>query len=68
MNVKKVPGMSQIEVTRKCHRFCAGNKSHPEFDEIDMFLNGTLLPMMLDCKVHRAAIHNDDCFLFDQDI
>lgn len=33
-NVKKVPGFNQIEVKGKNHVFFAGDKSHPEVEEI----------------------------------
>ncbi|KAL9670149.1 hypothetical protein QQ045_007700 [Rhodiola kirilowii] len=66
MNVKKVPGISQIEVIGKCHTFCAGDKSHPEFSEIEMFLNDSLFPVMQDCQSLQAQKCNTDCFLFEQ--
>lgn len=45
-NVRKVPGFSQIEVKGKCHAFFAGDKSHPQVEEIYELLREKLLPIM----------------------
>lgn len=45
-NVKKVPGVSQIEVKGRSHAFFAGDKSHPQVDEIYELLCEKLLPIM----------------------
>lgn len=45
-NVKKVPGFSQIEVKGRSHVFCAGDRSHPQVEEIYKLLRQTLLPPM----------------------
>ncbi|CAL9195097.1 unnamed protein product [Musa hybrid cultivar] len=46
--VKKVPGVSQIEVGKKNHVFFAGDRSHPEAREIYEMLREELLPQMED--------------------
>ncbi|XP_070044593.1 pentatricopeptide repeat-containing protein At4g02750-like [Nicotiana tomentosiformis] len=45
-NVKKVPGISEIEVNGKNHIFFVGDKSHPEKEEIYILLKDNLLPLM----------------------
>ncbi|XP_059658621.1 pentatricopeptide repeat-containing protein At4g02750-like [Cornus florida] len=44
--VKKVPGISQIEVKGKTHTFFVGDRSHPESEEIYILLQEKLLPLM----------------------
>lgn len=46
--VKKVPGFSQIEVNGKRNVFFAGDRSHPQMNDIYMFLYDKLLPQMQD--------------------
>lgn len=44
--VSKVPGFSQVEVKGKNHVFLAGDKSHPEMQEIYVLILEMLLPVM----------------------
>ncbi|CAN4113181.1 unnamed protein product [Withania somnifera] len=46
MKVKKVPGISEIEVNGKNHIFFVGDKSHPEKEEIYMLIKENLFPLM----------------------
>ncbi|EEF41537.1 pentatricopeptide repeat-containing protein, putative [Ricinus communis] len=45
-NVKKEPGFSQIEVKGKSHVFFVRDRSHPQLEEIYLFLDEKLLPLM----------------------
>lgn len=45
-NVKKVPGISQIEVKGKIHVFFVEDKSHPQVQEIYDMLRNTVMPLM----------------------
>lgn len=46
--VRKVPGLSQIEVNGKSHVFLVGDRAHPETRAIYKFLHEKLIPEMKD--------------------
>ncbi|KAA8519066.1 hypothetical protein F0562_013322 [Nyssa sinensis] len=52
--VKKVPGISQIEIKGKTHVFFVGDKSHDESEEIYILLREKLLPLMQEMGYSRG--------------
>ncbi|GAU37079.1 hypothetical protein TSUD_378210 [Trifolium subterraneum] len=46
MNVKKIPGYSQIQVNGKNHTFFVGERSHPQVEEIYRLMKLNLQPLM----------------------
>ncbi|KAF9605960.1 hypothetical protein IFM89_021286 [Coptis chinensis] len=52
--VKKIPGISQIEVENKTHSFFAGDRSHPQAKEIRDMLQEKLVPQMKDMGYLQA--------------
>ncbi|KAL8041754.1 hypothetical protein ABFX02_09G004600 [Erythranthe guttata] len=55
-DVKKLPGLSQIDVNGKSHVFLARDRSHPEMEEIYKLLHEKLLPQMQDFGFDTAVI------------
>ncbi|KAL8464785.1 hypothetical protein ACS0TY_034327 [Phlomoides rotata] len=54
--VKKVPGFSQIDVNGKRHVIFAGDRSHPQMNEIYMFLHDNLIPQLQDFGSKTAKL------------
>ncbi|KAF3451923.1 hypothetical protein FNV43_RR08019 [Rhamnella rubrinervis] len=55
-NVKKAPGFSQIEVKGKSHVFFAGDRSHPEIEDIHGLLQEKLHPLMMEMSYSRKEL------------
>ncbi|KAG6499096.1 pentatricopeptide repeat-containing protein At4g02750-like [Zingiber officinale] len=56
--VKKVPGISHIEVNTKDHVFFAGDRSHPEAKQIYAMLKEELLPHMKDMGYSQLTCYD----------
>ncbi|WOL19209.1 hypothetical protein Cni_G28006 [Canna indica] len=62
--VKKVPGVSQIEVNMRNHVFFAGDQAHPRVKEIYVMLEEVLLPQMKDMGYLQVTCHSPiSCFV-----
>ncbi|XXG55704.1 hypothetical protein AAC387_Pa03g3311 [Persea americana] len=59
--LKKAPGFSSIEIDREVYAFMAGDRDHPQYDDIDKFLKALIT------KIEVAGYVPDTKFVF-QDV
>ncbi|RWR77273.1 putative pentatricopeptide repeat-containing protein [Cinnamomum micranthum f. kanehirae] len=59
--LKKAPGYSSIEIDREVYAFMAGDRDHPQYDDIDKFLKALII------KIEESGYVPDTKFVF-QDV
>lgn len=61
-NLKKEPGISWLEVKNQIHQFCMADKSHPDMEEIELYLKELTSEMKLEGYVPDtgSVLHDMD--------